>query len=94
MNREEKLKTFRFMKLKHSIRYVYLNLPLQIDSFREFYLQNQYFLDGKTLNEMHQDFIHFNIIELSIKWMVYPCLSKKEILDFFETEMDKLINEG
>jgi len=91
MNREEKLKTFRFMKLKHSIRYVYLNLPLQIESFKEFHLQNQYFLDGKTLNEMHQDFIHFNIIELSKKWMVYPCLSKKEILDFYEEEMKMLI---
>jgi hypothetical protein len=28
------------------------------------------------------------------KWMVYPCLSKKEILDFFEEEMKILINEG
>ena len=41
MNREEKLKTFRFMKLKHSIRYVYLNLPLEINSFKDFHLQNQ-----------------------------------------------------
>ena len=40
---------------------------------------------------MHQDFIHFNIIELSIKWMVYPCLSKKEILDFYEEEMKMLV---
>jgi hypothetical protein len=42
---------------------------------------------------MHQDFIHFNIIELSKKWMVYPCLSKKEILDFYEEEMRGLTRE-
>jgi len=72
---------------------VYLNLPLEINSFKDFHLQNQYFLDGKTLNEMHQDFIHFNIIELSKKWMVYPCLSKKEILDFYEEEMRVLTRE-
>ncbi len=42
---------------------------------------------------MHPDFIHFNIIELSKKWMVYPCLSKKEILDFYDEEMKMLIIE-
>ncbi|MEN9914482.1 MAG: hypothetical protein RL528_1237, partial [Bacteroidota bacterium] len=28
-----------------------------------------------------------------IKWMVYPCLSKKEILDFYEEEMKMLVIE-
>ena len=42
---------------------------------------------------MHQDFIHFNIIEPYKKWMIHPCLSKKEILDFYEAEMKMLIIE-
>jgi hypothetical protein len=91
MNRDEKLKTFKWIKLKHSIRFVYLNLPFDIDSFKEFYLQNQYFLDGRTLEEMHKEFTYFQFIDLCRKWMVYPCLSKKEIIDFYEEEMKMLM---
>ena len=91
MNRDEKLKTFKWIKLKHSIRFVYLNLPFDIDSFKEFYLQNQYFLDGRTLEEMYKEFTYFQFIDLCRKWMVYPCLSKKEIIDFYEEEMKMLM---
>jgi hypothetical protein len=91
MNRDEKLKTFKWIKLKHSIRFVYLNLPFDIDSFKQFYLQNQYFLDGRTLEEMYKEFTYFQFIDLCRKWMVYPCLSKKEIIDFFEEEMKRLV---
>jgi hypothetical protein len=72
---------------------VILSLPFEIDSFREFYLQNQYFLDGETLNEIRKDFIQFNIIQLSKKWMVYPCLSQQEIIDIYGEEMNDLIVE-
>ena len=91
MNRDEKLKTFKWIKLKHSIRFVYLNLPFDIDSFKEFYLQNQYFLDGKAPSEIHKEFIHYQFIQLCKKWMVYPCLNKQEIIDFYEEEMNRLI---
>ena len=91
MNRDEKLKTFKWIKLKHSIRFVYLNLPFDIDSFKEFYLQNQYFLDGRTLEEMYKEFTYFQFFDLCKKWMVYPCLNKKEIIDFYEEEMKRLI---
>ena len=91
MNRDDKLKTFKWIKLKHSIRFVYLNLPFDIDSFKEFYLQNQYFLDGRTLEEMYKEFTYFQFINLCKKWMVYPCLNKQEIIDFYEEEMKRLI---
>lgn len=91
MNRDEKLKTFKWIKLKHSIRFVYLNLPFDIDSFKEFYLQNQYFLDGRTLEEMYKEFTYFQFIDLCKKWMVYPSLNKQEIIDFYEEEMMRLI---
>jgi len=94
MNRDEKLKTFKWIKLKHSIRFIYLNLTFDIDSFKEFYLQNQYFLDGRTLEEMYKEFTYFQFIDLCKKWMVYPCLNKQEIIDFYDSEMGKLINEG
>jgi hypothetical protein len=93
MNRDEKLKTFKWIKLKHSIRFVYLSLPIEIDSFKKFYLQNEYFLEGKSINEIYKEFIHYQFIQLCKKWMVYPCLSKKEILDFYEEEMNNLLIE-
>jgi hypothetical protein len=94
MKRDEKLKTFKWIKLKHSIRFVYLNIPLEIDSFKNFYFQNQYFLDGMTPSEIHQEFIHYQFIQLCKKWLVYPYITKKEILDFYEKEMDLLLRDN
>jgi hypothetical protein len=85
MNRDEKLKTFKWIKLKHSIRFVYLSLPVKIDSFKEFYFQNEY--------EIYKEFTRYQFIQLCKKWMVYPCLSKKEIIDFYEEEMNNLLIE-
>ena len=72
---------------------VILSLPFEIDSFKEFYFKNECFLDGKSINEIYKEFNYFQFIELSKKWMVYPCLSKKEILDFYEEEMKMLVIE-
>ena len=70
---------------------VILSLPFEIDSFKEFYFQKECFLDGKSIIEIYKEFTYFQFIELSKKWMVYPCLSKKKILDFYEEEMKMLI---
>jgi hypothetical protein len=61
--------------------------------FDVLYFQYEYFLDGKSINEIYKEFTYFQFIELSKKWMVYPCLSKKKILDFYEEEMNNLLIE-
>ena len=91
MNRDKK--SYKWVKLKYSIRHVYLNMSINIDSFQEFYLQNEYFLVGKSINEIYKEFTHYQFMQLCKKWVVYPCLSKKEIIDFYEKEMNNLIIE-
>ena len=90
MNRDDKLRMFKLIKLKHSIRFVYLNLTINIDSFKEFYIQNHFFLNEKSPAEVHRAFTHYHFIELCKKWMIYPCLSQQEILCFFESEMKEI----
>jgi hypothetical protein len=94
MNRDEKLKTFKVVKLKYSIRFVYLNLPFEIDSFKEFYIQNQYFLEDLTSSEIYNEFVNYHFIQLCKKWLIYPTLNKKEILEYFESEMKTLLMEN
>jgi hypothetical protein len=55
------------------------------------YFQDEYFLDGKSINEISKEFPYYQFIQLYKKWVVYPCLSKKEIIDFYGEEMNNLI---
>ena len=51
-------------------------------------------IQGRTQTiKYNKEFMQYEFIQLCKKCMVYPSLSKKEIIDFYEEEMNNLLIE-